>query len=100
MYHQLVDLCRAQGSQTWIAIDQTYHEFLYPSTETTTEPITHFYPCRHKLHYEKIVHIFSFSKVFGLAGWRIGYIVYPEELSVHMRKVKNELFCNILIRFI
>ena len=25
-----------------------------------------------------IVHIFSMSKSFGLAGWRLGYVVYPK----------------------
>ena len=26
-----------------------------------------------------VIHLFSFSKAFGMMGWRVGYIAYPKE---------------------
>lgn len=87
----MVDICKAHSS--WLSVDQTYNEFLFDDAK-------HVYPCGKQFEYDKIVHIFSFSKIFGLAGWRVGYVVYPTFLSEHMRKVnmKNSnkfIKCNI-----
>jgi aspartate/methionine/tyrosine aminotransferase len=77
---RLVDLCRAHDC--WLVADQTYHEFLYENAQ-------HVFPCGSKaaISYDKIMHIFSFSKIFGMPGWRVGYIVFPGSLTPHMRKV-------------
>jgi aspartate/methionine/tyrosine aminotransferase len=28
-----------------------------------------------------IINVFSFSKAYGMMGWRIGYIAYPSEVK-------------------
>ncbi len=40
---------------------------------------------------ERLVSIFSFSKTYALTGWRVGYMVVPEELSCHLMKVEEYL---------
>lgn len=85
---RLVDLCRAHDC--WLVADQTYHEFLY-------EDAQHVFPCGSKaaFSYDKIMHIFSFSKIFGMPGWRVGYIVFPDSLTPHMRKVSASSYLHI-----
>jgi aspartate/methionine/tyrosine aminotransferase len=76
----LVELCKVADS--WIVIDQTYAEFLYDETK-------HSIPCSTLLNYPKIIHIFSFSKTFGMPGWRVGYIVTPNCLVNSFRKIQD-----------
>ncbi len=40
---------------------------------------------------ERLVSIFSFSKTYALTGWRVGYMVVPEELTCHLMKVEEYL---------
>ena len=35
--------------------------------------------------------MFTFSKSYGLAGWRLGYMVYPAGLHGEMLKVQDTL---------
>jgi histidinol-phosphate/aromatic aminotransferase/cobyric acid decarboxylase-like protein len=28
-----------------------------------------------------VINIFTFSKSYGLAGWRVGYVLFPPELK-------------------
>jgi aspartate/methionine/tyrosine aminotransferase len=72
---------------SWLVIDETYHEFLHENT-------VHTLPCAKRLEYENIIHISSFSKSFGMAGWRVGYLAYPNKLNTDLRKVCT--FFNIL----
>lgn len=77
---RIVDL--AKTCDAWLVADQTYHEFLY-------DDAVHVFPGTEKsvISYDKIVHVFSFSKIFGMPGWRVGYLVFPNVLTDHMRKV-------------
>jgi len=79
-FQRLVEYCRQYDS--WLVVDQTYYEFLYEGQQHTI-------PCSTALQYEKIVHIFSLSKVFGMPGWRVGYVAYPKSLNDSMRKVNK-----------
>ena len=40
------------------------------------------------------ISIFSLSKAFGFAGWRIGYVVYPAALFSAMMKSQDTLLIN------
>eukprot|EP01035_Chromulina_nebulosa_P016843 gene16843-22328_t len=79
---RLVSLCKLYN--TWLVCDQTYHEF-------TFENVKHNYPCIIRLSYPKIIHIFSLSKSYGMAGWRVGYLIYPKTLAFHMRKIQDTI---------
>lgn len=50
---------------------------------------------------DHIVNIFSFSKAYGMMGWRVGYIAYPtkvEGLATQLLKVQDNIpICASLI---
>jgi len=72
----------SKSVDAWLAVDQTYHEFLFDGAQ-------HTYPCSTKHNYNKIMQLFSFSKLFAMPGYRVGYLVYPKELASHMRKIQD-----------
>ncbi|XP_044496853.1 aromatic aminotransferase ISS1 isoform X2 [Mangifera indica] len=64
---RISDLCRAAGA--WLVVDNTYEYFMYDGLK---------HSCIEGNH---IVNIFSFSKAYGMMGWRVGYIAYPSEVE-------------------
>ncbi len=40
---------------------------------------------------EYTISIFSFSKTYAMAGWRLGYMCYPEELHQDLLKIQDTL---------
>lgn len=76
----IVAMCKAHG--TWLCVDQVYYEFLYDGAK-------HVFPCNKHFDYDRIVHIFSFSKSFGMPGWRLGYAVFPKCLTEDFRKIQD-----------
>lgn len=77
-YDRLVNLCRPNN--TWIVFDQAYCDFVYEGT-------VHVTPCGKLLGYERIVHLATFSKAYGMQGWRVGYSMAPKSLTDGIRKV-------------
>jgi aspartate/methionine/tyrosine aminotransferase len=71
-------LCKKYGA--WLILDNTYESFTgaphYAATTTTTNStaaavaVPEKHVCLEGAH---IVNIFSFSKAFGMMGWRLGY---------------------------
>lgn len=52
----------------------------------------HYSPCGNRLGCkDNIIHLFSMSKSFGMAGWRVGYAVYPSWASKDMVKIQDTL---------
>ncbi|CAI0422574.1 unnamed protein product [Linum tenue] len=64
---RISELCRAAGS--WLIVDNTYEYFMYDGLKHTC------------IEGDHIVNIFSFSKAYGMMGWRVGYIAYPSEVE-------------------
>lgn len=64
---RISDLCRDAGS--WLIVDNTYEYFMYDGRKHSCVEGDH------------IVNIFSFSKAYGMMGWRVGYIAYPSEVD-------------------
>ncbi|TQE04423.1 hypothetical protein C1H46_009943 [Malus baccata] len=64
---RISNLCRDAGS--WLVVDNTYEYFMYDDLKHTCVEGNH------------IVNIFSFSKAYGMMGWRVGYIAYPSEVE-------------------
>ena len=45
-----------------------------------------------------VLNVFSFSKAYGLMGWRVGYIAYPEEQVLALsRPIRFVRLCQPLI---
>ncbi|XP_068647438.1 aromatic aminotransferase ISS1-like [Aristolochia californica] len=64
---RISELCLRAGS--WLVVDNTYEYFMYDGLK---------HSC---IEGDHIVNLFSFSKAFGMMGWRVGYIAYPSEVE-------------------
>ena len=63
---ELAQLCKASGS--WLVVDNAYDYFAYPREGHAP------HSCVEGPH---IINTFSFSKSYGMMGWRVGYLAYP-----------------------
>ena len=72
------DLCAKAG--TWLVVDNTYDHFVYGGIE-------HEMP----LEAPHIIHVSSFSKAYGMAGWRVGWLASHKDsgLSASLLKVQD-----------
>lgn len=71
--------------QVYLCLDEAYRE--YDFSNTTKGVQTCYSPPLHRY----IVKIYTMSKVFGMAGWRIGAVLYPKSLSGDMQKVQDTI---------
>ena len=78
-------LCAARGLYHFS--DEAYECFTYGSAR-------HFSPASIPGALEHTLTFHSFSKNFGMASWRVGYVVHPARLSEAMNKVQDtNLIC-------
>lgn len=73
----LTDWCAANGVR--LVSDEIYHGITYPGTGTASDAHSPRGVCAWELDREAIV-ISSFSKYWGMTGWRLGWMLVPEEL--------------------
>ncbi|KAK3280759.1 hypothetical protein CYMTET_11417 [Cymbomonas tetramitiformis] len=59
------EMCKEAG--VWLIVDNTYEYFTYDGVEHTCVEAPH------------VINIFSFSKAYGMMGWRVGYLAYSKE---------------------
>jgi aspartate/methionine/tyrosine aminotransferase len=82
-------LCAAHG--IYHVHDEAYEYFVY-------EGATHFSPGSLPGAAAHTISLFSLSKAYGFASWRVGYMVMPETLTVAVRKAQDTiLICPPLI---
>ncbi|GAB4850139.1 Aromatic aminotransferase iss1 [Ancistrocladus abbreviatus] len=77
---RISDICGDAGS--WLIVDNTYEYFMYDGRKHTCVEGNH------------VVNIFSFSKAYGMMGWRVGYIAYPSEakgLGAQLLKIQDNI---------
>nr|AFK45378.1 unknown [Lotus japonicus] len=80
LLQRIANLCKNAGS--WLLVDNTYEYFMFDGLKHSCVEGNH------------IVNIFSFSKAYGMMGWRVGYIAYPSEvegLSAQLLKVQDNI---------
>lgn len=71
----------------WLISDEVYGEFVYHDASIVSAASL---PEAGK----RTLLIGSFSKAFGMTGWRVGWLQVPEELTAHALKVQNySLIC-------
>jgi aspartate/methionine/tyrosine aminotransferase len=73
----LVDLCRQ--ADVWLVIDEAYKELTFDSP--------HYSP----VVLEGVIKMYTMSKIYGMAGWRVGALVYPKSLSSQLRKIQDTI---------
>jgi aspartate/methionine/tyrosine aminotransferase len=82
-------LCRERG--IYHISDETYEYFTYG-------PVRHVSPGSFAGADAHTISLYSLSKSYGMAGWRIGYAVYPEQLTEAMAKIQDTvLICPTAI---
>ncbi len=77
---QLNNLCREAG--IFHISDEAYEYFCW-------DPVGHFSPGSIKDADQHTISIFSLSKSYGFAGWRIGYMTVPASLRSSLRKIQD-----------
>lgn len=78
----LNDLCREHGLVH--ISDETYEYFTYGDAR-------HVSPAAFPGAASHTIAIYSLSKAYGFAGWRIGYMAYPEQLASAMMKSQDTI---------
>jgi aspartate/methionine/tyrosine aminotransferase len=82
-------LCRERG--VFHISDETYEYFTYA-------PARHASPGSFAGAAPHTISLYSLSKSYGMAGWRIGYAVYPEQIADAMAKIQDTvLICPAAI---
>lgn len=67
--------------------DEAYEDFYY-------EQHQHFSSASHLDTQQHTISLFSFSKGYGFAGWRIGYMVIPEHLLPAVKKIQDTILIS------
>jgi N-succinyldiaminopimelate aminotransferase len=76
----LADWARREG--LWLLSDEVYEEYVYRGEHVS---IGRFAP-------ERTLSVFSFSKSYGMAGNRVGYLVAPPEAVREAQKISTHTF--------
>lgn len=83
------DLCRDRG--IYHISDEAYEYFTYDGTK-------HISPGSFPESQAHTISLFSLSKAYGFASWRIGYMVIPEHLLMPIKKIQDtNLICPPVI---
>ena len=78
----LSELCRERGLYHFA--DEVYEYFTY-------DGVRHFSPASIPGAETYTVSMYSLSKAYGFAGWRLGYMAYPEHLAAAMMKSQDTI---------
>jgi len=76
-------LALTQRHGVWLVSDEVYDELILD------DDLAHFSPAR--LDRSRVVTVYSFSKVYAMTGWRVGYCAAPPELAALLRKLQEPL---------
>lgn len=66
----------------WLIADEVYEDYVYEGVHAYTRPLAP----------ERTFSVHSFSKAYGMAGNRCGYVVGPEAAVTELRKVSTHTF--------
>jgi aspartate/methionine/tyrosine aminotransferase len=77
---ELVDF--AERHDLWLISDECYDEIAFDGDFVSTMAVA---PS------PRVVSIYSFSKVYAMTGWRIGYAVAPPEVAAAMTRLQEPL---------
>ena len=86
---QINQLCLAKG--IYHINDEAYEYFTYGGLQ-------HFSPASLPQSVDHTISLFSLSKSYGFAGWRIGYMVIPQALLLAVQKIQDtNLICPPIV---
>jgi len=73
----------AKEHSIFVVIDDPYSDFLYDNKDE------YFNLASAEMYRDYIVYMYSFSKSYAMSGWRLSYMVMPEELKHEAIKVHD-----------
>lgn len=76
------DLCRDHG--IYHISDEAYENFIYGR-------VSHFSPASLPASHAQTIALYSLSKAYGFASWRIGYMVIPQHLYTAICKIQDTM---------
>ena len=80
---QLGAICDfAARHDLWLISDECYDELIFDGPIVSAAAVS---------SYERIIGIYSFSKVYAMTGWRVGYAVAPPDTAAILAKVQEPL---------
>ncbi|PIN07573.1 Kynurenine aminotransferase, glutamine transaminase K [Handroanthus impetiginosus] len=95
LLQRISDLCKDAGC--WLVVDNAY-DYRKDDLPICSNMLSFLINANGKKHAfiegNHIVNIFSFSKAYGMMGWRVGYIAYPSEvegLLAQLLKVQDNI---------
>jgi aspartate/methionine/tyrosine aminotransferase len=75
----IIDCCRARNA--FVIVDEIYQGLVYQHACITAATLS-----------EEVFVVNSFSKYFGMTGWRLGWLVAPESLVRDIDKLAQNIF--------
>jgi histidinol-phosphate aminotransferase len=85
---ELLSFIQTVPSQVLIVVDEAYGEYVTPELNAETHQLIGKYP--------NLVVLKTFSKIYGLAGMRIGYGIMDPLIAANLKKVKDVFNVNHL----
>ncbi len=67
----------ARRHDVWLLSDEVYEDFVYRGEHVSLGPMAP----------ERTISVYSFSKAYGMAGNRVGYLAAPSALAAQARKI-------------
>ncbi len=78
----LAELCQQKSG--YLVVDEIYHGLTYGENAPTVLEVT-----------DQAFVINSFSKYFGMTGWRLGWLVAPEDAIEELERLSQNLFISM-----
>lgn len=71
----LMSKCRE--AEAWLVSDEAYENFVFDGAK------------HHSPDGDQVINLYSLSKAYGMAGYRLGYFAYPPDLELELLKVQD-----------
>jgi len=75
----MIDYCREKSG--FVIVDEIYHGLTYETSPVSAAAIT-----------DDVFVINSFSKYFGMTGWRLGWLIAPERFVPEIEKLAQNIY--------
>ena len=87
-YPQLKAFLQSVPKEVVVVLDEAYNEYIPPAERVDTTPWVNEFP--------NLVLSRTFSKIYGLAGLRVGYALASAEVADLMNRIRQPFNCNNL----
>lgn len=80
LLERLKKACGDRG--VWLVVDNTYEHFSYEAEG---------HPEHRCVGGDHVINVFSFSKAYGMMGWRVGYLAHPPRMKDELMKAQDTI---------